>query len=187
MVETLRQAIEHWLRKYGPEPGPPPGSIVDALLALHREELPDVAEEVLSQRAEEIVVAYGAGWRRDALGEEGWEGRWPGALVRHFVTSHEAGYLVLVGGMGQGKSTWMTELIHAERARSEEPIYHCIDCHPSAPGEPRGLAACLYDRLRRKYVFPEPHEWEHFSIEVKLERLLKRLSATELRDGQNAV
>ena len=68
MVETLRQAIEHWLRKYGPEPGPPPGSIMDGLVALHREELPNVAVETLSERTEEIVVAFGAGWRREALG-----------------------------------------------------------------------------------------------------------------------
>src|SRR5712691_5137475 len=80
MPETLPQAIERWLHQYGPEPWPPPRSVVDALVALHREELPDVAAEVLSQRTEEIVVAFGAGWRRDALGEEGWEGRWPGTL-----------------------------------------------------------------------------------------------------------
>lgn len=79
-METLRQAIEHWLRKYGPEPGPPPESIMDALVALHREELPDVAAEALSERTEEIVVAFGAGWGREALGEEGWEGRWQPAL-----------------------------------------------------------------------------------------------------------
>lgn len=80
MVETLRQAIEHWLRQYGPEPWAPPGSLVDALVALHREELPNVTAEALSERTEEIVVAFGAGWRREALGEEGWEGRWPRAL-----------------------------------------------------------------------------------------------------------
>src|SRR5262249_39664010 len=107
--------------------------------------------------------------------------------VRHFIARQEAGYLVLVGGMGQGKSTWLTELIHTEQARGEEPIYHFIDYHPSATGDPHGLAACLYDRLRRKYAFREPQEWEPFSAEIKLERLLKHISAHELRDGQKEV
>ena len=92
MVETLRQAIEHWLHQYGPEPGPPPGSIVDALVALHREELPDATAEALSERAEEIVVAFGAGWRREALGEEGWEGRWRPAL--DWVTRRVHGWVL---------------------------------------------------------------------------------------------
>ena len=39
-----------------------------------------MAAEALSERTEEIVVAFGAGWRREALGEEGWEGRWQPAL-----------------------------------------------------------------------------------------------------------
>ena len=93
MVDTLRrQAIEHWLHQYGPEPGLPPGSIMEALVALHREELPDVAPEALSGRTEEIVVAFGAGWRREALGEEDWEGRWPRALDR--VIRHVRGWML---------------------------------------------------------------------------------------------
>lgn len=81
MAETWEQAIAYWLHKYGPEgAGPPPEHIVEALLALCGEELPEVAEDALHQRAEEIVVAYGMGWRRTNLGEEGWEGRWPRIL-----------------------------------------------------------------------------------------------------------
>jgi tetratricopeptide (TPR) repeat protein/8-oxo-dGTP pyrophosphatase MutT (NUDIX family) len=104
------------------------------------------------------------------------------AEVRRFVATHESGYLVLVGGIGQGKSAFIAELVRNVVARGEEPIYHLIDYQPSASARPCSIAACLYSRLQRKYAFPEPRDWEQLNIEDKLERLLKHLSETELQD-----
>ncbi len=102
--------------------------------------------------------------------------------VRRFVATHDSGYLVIVGGMGQGKTAFMAELIRAALARDEDPIYHFIDYHPSASAQPHNIAACLYSRLQRKYLFPEPREWERLTIEDKLEQLLKHLSETEFKN-----
>lgn len=107
--------------------------------------------------------------------------------VQKFCATHASGYLVIVGGMGKGKSTFVAELLHDELARGHEPIFHIIDYHPSASGEPRHIAACLYDRLRRKHLFAEPPEWGAGAPERKLELLLKHLSATVLKDGQKEV
>ena len=101
------------------------------------------------------------------------------AAVQDFVANHESGYLVLVGGMGKGKSTFLSELIHTEQGRKAEPIvFHIVGYHPSDTGNPQSIAACLYDRLRRKYVFPEPSEWKEAQVSnrVKLEHLLRHIS-----------
>ena len=109
------------------------------------------------------------------------------AAVQQFIATQESGYLVLVGGVGKGKSTWLAEFLYDEQARGKAPVYHLVDYHPSASGGLHNIAACLYDRLRRKYVFLEPPEWQGFSPAIKFERLLKHLSETELRAGQTEV
>jgi hypothetical protein len=49
------------------------------------------------------------------------------AEVQGFIKGHDSGYLVLVGGMGKGKTTFMTELIHRAIERREQPVFHIID------------------------------------------------------------
>jgi WD40 repeat protein len=96
------------------------------------------------------------------------------ARVRQFVADNDTGYLVLLGAMGIGKSAFMSALLHAERATGNVPVFHLISS--AHTGSPEQIAACLYDRLRRKYRIPEPSEWASFRIEAKLERLMLLLS-----------
>ena len=63
------------------------------------------------------------------------------AKVEEFIQTHRSGYLVIVGGMGMGKSAFMARLIHRERDRGEEPIYHIIDYHPAPTGDQESIAA----------------------------------------------
>ena len=99
------------------------------------------------------------------------------ALFKHvaqFIEENESGYLILQGEMGIGKSAFLAALLHAERAKGGLPVYHIISS--AHTGSPEQVAACLYDRLRRKYRILEPSEWARFRVEVKLERLMLRLS-----------
>src|SRR3989442_320887 len=78
-MATPEQEIERWLQHYAP-----PDQLLDearqTLLALYKEEVPDLEKTRLARHtpdigpadiAEEIVVAFGVGWRRWPLGEEG--------------------------------------------------------------------------------------------------------------------
>ena len=109
------------------------------------------------------------------------------AKVKEFVANHDGGYLVIVGGMGRGKTTFMTDIIRQAEMAGECPVYHLIDYQPSESGQPEQIAACLYNRLRRKYAVAEPKEWESSRASGKLEKLLKQISSTELQDGHKEV
>lgn len=102
--------------------------------------------------------------------------------IIRFIASHRSGYLVLRGSMGSGKTTFLAQFLNSRRARDigDSVIYHIINYHPSQSGAPQNVAACLYERLQRKYGFEEPAAWRLLPIEDKLERLLKHLSETVL-------
>jgi len=78
------------------------------------------------------------------------------AAVRDFVGHHDSGHLILVGGMGKGKTTFLSELVRREEARGQYPVFHIIDHHPSATGKLSQIAACLYDRLRLSVIDDSP-------------------------------
>jgi hypothetical protein len=72
--------------------------------------------------------------------------------VREFVSGRSSGgYLVLIGGMGRGKTAFLTELVHDQIDAGREPIRHFIDYHPSATGEGDTIVRSLLDQLRSKY------------------------------------
>lgn len=106
--------------------------------------------------------------------------------VDAFIANNDSGYLVIVGGMGKGKSAFMAEMIHRRAESGEVPVYHIIE-YQSSTGERRNIAGCLYSRLRRKYASPEPREWEQQKVESRLQQLLKHLSVTELGETQKEV
>ena len=72
--------------------------------------------------------------------------------VRGFVTQRDAaGYLVIVGGMGVGKSTFLAEFIRSQQAQRGEPaIFHIIGREGSETARPESIAASLYDQHRQK-------------------------------------
>jgi WD40 repeat protein len=105
--------------------------------------------------------------------------------VRRFIDddSRKSGYLVLVGGMGKGKSTFLAEFIHCERSRrdGEALICHIIDYQRPETRKIGNIAKCLYEQLRRKHVFREPDGWKEWREERKLDELLRYLSETQLQ------
>lgn len=100
-----------------------------------------------------------------------------------------SGYLILVGGMGLGKTTLLAKLVHDARYQAlhgeprKDPIFHFIDYHPHSTGEPGTICQQFYHQLRRKYRLPE-HGGK--SIEVKLEHLLSAISR-QLPNGEKEV
>jgi WD40 repeat protein len=102
--------------------------------------------------------------------------------IRRFIDGHDSGYLVLVGGMGKGKSTVLAEFIRQEEEqRDERLVCHIIDYQRKETTELSGIAACLYHQFRRKYAFEEPKEWAGWSAERRLDALLRHLSENDLR------
>ena len=103
------------------------------------------------------------------------------STVRTFVREEPSGYVALVGGAGLGKSTAMGQLIREAQARGEDPVFHVIENNPYSPSaQPEHIAACLYERLLRKHRFQAPAEWESWSVSLRLQRLLERLSQATL-------
>ncbi len=105
--------------------------------------------------------------------------------LRRFIDTHESGYLVIVGGVGQGKSTFLAQAVREEGRRRGEPIaYHVVMDEDSAP---HTVAECLYARLRRKWAFREPPEWKDTAPDQRLAQLLGELSQHELTNGRKEV
>jgi hypothetical protein len=96
-----------------------------------------------------------------------------------WIRNTRSGYLVLVGGVGIGKTTLLSEFVHRLAARGERPVRHFIGYHPSATGRPSAVAQSLYQQLRVKYAVLEPAEWEIMSAEERLEKLLREHVALE--------
>jgi hypothetical protein len=89
-MATLQQALERWWHHYAP-PDQPFDGARETLRALSTEEVPDLERARLARQArelsaqtiaEEIVVAFGVGWRRYPQGEDGWVELWPRAFER---------------------------------------------------------------------------------------------------------
>lgn len=76
------------------------------------------------------------------------------ALIREHTASPEAGSLVLVGGMGVGKSTLISEYLHREIDAGRDPVDYLITHFTASSADPRAIARCLTGRLRRKYRLP---------------------------------
>src|SRR5262249_50637407 len=96
----------------------------------------------------------------------------------------DSGYLVIAGGMGRGKTSWMAEHIWQEIDLGNVPVYHFIDLPGLETDGVRRVANCLYARLLRKHVMLEPKEWadSQLSVEEKLHRLLGEISRSRLPD-----
>jgi hypothetical protein len=100
--------------------------------------------------------------------------------VGRFVAGNQPGYLVLIGGMGRGKSAFMAELIHRAWLAGEGPVFHIIRYHPSSSGTPVAIATCLLYQLLRKHPVSAMVrlEWDKRKLiaEERLEALLHLLS-----------
>jgi WD40 repeat protein/DNA-binding winged helix-turn-helix (wHTH) protein len=94
-------------------------------------------------------------------------------LVSDFVGRAEPGYLVLVGGMGRGKTRFLKELLMRRRAAGETPIAHFIDHNNLETRQPDGIAACIAAQLQRKFGLPpSPPAAERGLPQVRLRALL---------------
>lgn len=100
--------------------------------------------------------------------------------IDQYIATHRSGYLVLTGSMGKGKSALLSHLIARAVAQNQAPVFHIVGGYSSLTAQPQQVAACLYRRLQRKYVFPEPPEWARWNAADKLERLLQHVSEVEL-------
>jgi len=65
-----------------------------------------------------------------------------------------SGHLVVVGGMGRGKTTYLTERIHHLHQQGERPIYHFI--RYQARTTPETVIGSLCQQLRLKYGLSLP-------------------------------
>jgi hypothetical protein len=107
--------------------------------------------------------------------------------VRDFIEKRDSGYLVLIGLVGQGKSTFLAEWIRREQERLKEAVvYHILGREGTATATMENVATCLYGRLRRKWRFVEPVGWKGTDAD-KLELFLAHLSDNELRDRKKEV
>jgi WD40 repeat protein len=111
--------------------------------------------------------------------------------IESFIAGHDSGYLVLVGAMGRGKTTFMVELIHraleAAAVGKTCPAYHIIDSQRSITEDPDYLVKNLYNQLRRQYLFREPEDWGTRTSAMKLQELLSWLSRSKLGQGEKLV
>ncbi len=100
--------------------------------------------------------------------------------VREFMQKNSSGYLLLVGGMGRGKSALMEKLIHDAWQRGEQPVYYRIGKRGFST-VPRLIAEGLYHHLLYKYVRwqtpAEAEQWAGLAPKIQLEKLLRQLSA----------
>ena len=130
----------------------------------------------------------------DALGQASAPGRWTGvdcALprrsrrfverrtlwdhLRQFVETADSGYLVLVAGMGHGKTSVFKEWLYRAIDRGESPVFHMISYDQPGSGSPDQIARCLRQRVQRVYRVQEsipPGATEP----VRLRDVLRRLS-----------
>ena len=108
--------------------------------------------------------------------------------IEEFIGREDSGYLVLVGGMGTGKSSLMAHLIEAAHKRGETPAFHIVGSDGDETTEPHAVAECLYTRLRRDRQFREPASWRDQALTagVKLSRLLTWLSDSTSSDDERS-
>jgi len=97
-----------------------------------------------------------------------------------WIATTPAGYLLIVGGVGRGKTAFMAECVHSHIEQGEVPVYHFIDYHPSVTGGPESVANSLYQQLRIKYAVWEPREWGIQTAGDRLELILKDQVAPKL-------
>ncbi len=107
--------------------------------------------------------------------------------VRNFVRRSTSGYLTIVGNMGVGKSSFMTELICDHQEEPGQPIFHMIEYHPHHTGEHENIAKSLYQQLMKKYEFVESSEWKTDPPKKRLSKLLAFMSRHILKEGQKEV
>jgi WD40 repeat protein len=112
--------------------------------------------------------------------------------VDDFLRETDAGYLVLIGGMGRGKTTFLKEWVHQQRVAGHAPISHFIDSQEAshqtvASRHPDAIVLCLAAQLRRKYRFEEPPEWKELGARYRLQRVLEHVSREAMADGRKEV
>jgi hypothetical protein len=56
--------------------------------------------------------------------------------VSRFVGGNQSGYLMLVGGMGRGKSAFIAELIHRAWQAGEQPVFLTVANRLRQPADP---------------------------------------------------
>jgi WD40 repeat protein len=101
--------------------------------------------------------------------------------LSHFIKAQNSGCMVLVGGMGRGKSTWLRRQISDAFDRGDSPVYVLIG-EPNAPRNQDEIAQALYARLRRKHHLSiEPPEWQKIDDHRERLRLLLRKISEDAR------
>jgi len=94
--------------------------------------------------------------------------------LTEWIEATSCGYLLIVGGVGCGKTAFMTECVHRRTVAGELPVHHFIDYHPSVTGRPEAVAESIYHQLRSKYKVLEPTRLGCESVSDRLEVLVKR-------------
>lgn len=105
------------------------------------------------------------------------------ATLDQHIRIAQRGYLVLVGGIGTGKSAFLAEYLHRERVAGRRWAYHLVK-EESSPDE---AAQCLYDRLRRNYVIKEAADWQSLPPGRRLKLLLEEISRRLQASGRKEV
>jgi hypothetical protein len=107
--------------------------------------------------------------------------------LERWIRSTPSGYLLIIGGVGRGKTTFLSECVHRGLDRGEVPVRHFIDYHPSDTGRPDSIAESLYHQLRIKYALREPTDWLELSEADRLERLLRERVAPSLNGSKEVM
>ena len=97
-----------------------------------------------------------------------------------WIEATRAGYLVLEGGVGIGKTTLLGEYVHRLIASGGVPVRHFIGYQPDATGQPDAIARSLYQQLRIKYAVLEPEDWQALTAGDRLQLLLREQVSPQL-------
>jgi WD40 repeat protein len=106
--------------------------------------------------------------------------------LQRLIATTSRGYIILEGGVGRGKTSFVTEQLHRLRDDGENPVYHFVSQY-KASSDPDALARCLYARLLRKYTVTEQKNWKDLSDPHRLGQLLGYLARSVLKAGHKEV
>ena len=102
-------------------------------------------------------------------------------FVRDWIQRTDAGYLVLFGPIGWGKSAFMQRLIREEMDAGSDLAYHVIE-YQSRSGDPDVIARCLLARLINR--FPSLKLPVEGTADRQLEEFLKDISESLAGSGR---
>jgi WD40 repeat protein len=104
-----------------------------------------------------------------------------------FIRTTDAGYGVVEGGMGSGKTSFMKQLIRRVAAEGWQPVFHLVPAQPGSACRGENLARKIYYHLRRIHLTPEPIEWSKWDITRQLSELLHYLGRKNAQSGEKDV